>query len=154
MRQEKLRWEKVTTTTQIPELIVCPDHTQIFMFSAATWNRHHIHYNKDAAVSEGLPDIVVQRALIGNFLARLITGWIGDSAELRKLTWKVTRSAMPGKNIVCRGKIKEIIDSEDGKYLICELAATDQNNELIASGDATVVFSVNHTTIECTAPDS
>lgn len=145
MGQDKLRWENVSAITQIPELIVCPDHTQVFMFSAATWNRHHIHYSKDAAISEGLPDIVVQRALIGNFLARLITDWIGDSAYLSKLAWKVTRSALPGKDIVCRGKIKERIDSEDEKYLICEVTASNESDELIASGEATLVFTVNHT---------
>ncbi len=145
MGQDKLCWEDASVTTQIPELTVCPDHTQVFMFSAVTWNRHHIHYSKDAAISEGLPDIIVQRALIGNFLARLITNWIGDSAEVRKLAWKVTRSALPGKDIVCRGKIKERIDSEDEKYLICKVTASNENDELIASGDATVVFTVNHT---------
>jgi len=145
MGQDKLCWENLSVTAQIPELIVCPDRTQIFMFSAVTWNRHHIHYSKDMAISEGLPDIVVQRGLIGNFLARLITNWIGDSAELRKLAWKVTRNALPGKDIVCRGKIKERIESEDEKYLICNVTASDENNELIASGEATVVFIVNHT---------
>ncbi len=145
MGQDNLHWENISATTQIPELIVCPDHTQVFMFSAVTWNRHHIHYSKDAAISEGLPDIIVQRGLIGNFLTRLITNWVGDSAELCKLTWKVTRSALPGKDIVCRGKIKERIDSEDEKYLICEVTASNENDEIIASGDATVVFTINHT---------
>jgi hydroxyacyl-ACP dehydratase HTD2-like protein with hotdog domain len=145
MGQDKLCWENIPVTTRIPELTVCPNHTQVFMFSAVTWNRHQIHYSKDAAINEGLPDIVVQRALIGNFLARLITNWIGDSAELRKLAWKVTRSAVPGKDIVCRGKIRERIDSEDEKYLICEVTASDQNGERIASGDAKVVFAVDRT---------
>jgi hydroxyacyl-ACP dehydratase HTD2-like protein with hotdog domain len=144
MEEDKLCWENVSVETQIPELIVCPDRTQIFMFSAITWNRHLIHYSKDAAISEGLPDIVVQRALIGNFLARLITDWVGDSAELRRLAWKVTRSALPGRNIVCRGKIRERIDSGGDKCLICEVTAYNENDELIASGDATVVFTVNH----------
>jgi hydroxyacyl-ACP dehydratase HTD2-like protein with hotdog domain len=145
MGQDKLCWQDVSVTTQIPELTVCPDHTQIFMFSAATWNRHHIHHSKDAAISEGLPDTVVQRGLIGNFLARLITGWVGDSAELCKLAWKVTGSAFPGADIACRGKVEQKIDSEDEKYLICEVTASNENDELIASGDATVVFTVNHT---------
>ena len=144
MEQDKLCWENVSVETQIPELIVCPDRTQVFMFSAITWNRHLIHYSKDAAISEGLPDIVVQRALIGNFLARLITDWVGDSAELRRLAWKVTRSALPGRDIVCRGKIKERMDSDGDKCLICEVTAYNENDELIASGDATVVFTVNH----------
>ena len=145
MGQDKLCWENISVTTQIPELIVCPDHTQVFMFSAVTWNRHHIHYSKDAAISEGLPDIVVQRSLIGNFFARLMTDWIGDGTELRKLEWKVTRSALPGKDIVCRGKIKERIDSEGEKYVVCEVTASNENDELIASGDATVVFIANPT---------
>jgi hydroxyacyl-ACP dehydratase HTD2-like protein with hotdog domain len=144
MEENKLCWENVSATTQIPELIVRPDRTQIFMFSAITWNRHLIHYSKDAAISEGLPDIVVQRALIGNFLARLITNWVGDSGELRRLAWRVTHSALPGRDIVCRGKIKEKIDSDGDKCLICEVTAYNENDELIASGDATVVFTVNH----------
>jgi hydroxyacyl-ACP dehydratase HTD2-like protein with hotdog domain len=144
MEQDKLFWENVSVATQIPELIVCPDRTQVFMFSAITWNRHLIHYSKDAAISEGLSDIVVQRGLIGNFLARLITNWVGDSAELRRLAWTVTRSALPGRNIVCRGKIKKRIDSEGDKCLICEVTAYNEDDELIASGDATVVFTVNH----------
>lgn len=143
MKQDNLCWEKISATTQIPELVVHPDHAQIFMFSAITWNRHHIHYNKDAAVGEGLPDIVVQRGLIGNFLAQLITNWIGDRAELRKLMWKVTRSALPGKDIICQGKIREKIDSENEKSLICEVTAYNENNESIASGEAKVVFTVN-----------
>jgi hydroxyacyl-ACP dehydratase HTD2-like protein with hotdog domain len=145
MGRDNLCWEKISATTQIPELAVCPDYVQVFMFSANTWNRHYIHYNKDAAIREGLPDIVVQRGLIGNFLARLITNWIGDSAELRKLAWKVTRSALPGREIVCRGKIKEKIESEEEKYLICEVTVLNENDELISSGEAKVVFTINHT---------
>jgi hypothetical protein len=143
MGQDKPYRDNLFVTAHIPELIVCPDRTQIFMFSAVTWNRHHIHYSKDAAISEGLPDIVVQRALIGNFLAQLITNWIGDSGELRKLAWKVTRSALPGGKIVCRGKINKKIDSEDERYLICEVTAYNESDELIAFGDATVVFNLN-----------
>ena len=144
MGQDKLTWARVSVNTHLPELTVCPDHTQVFMFSAVTWNRHHIHYSKDAAVSEGLPDVVAQRALIGNFLARLITDWVGDAAELRKLAWKVTRSALPGKNIVCRGMVKDRIDSDVEKCIICEVTASNEDDEPIASGDAMVAFKVNH----------
>ena len=144
MAKNGLHWEDISTATQIPELTVCPDRTQVFMFSAVTWNRHHIHYSKDAAVREGLPDVVVQRALIGNFLARLITDWVGDSAELRKLAWKVVRSALPGRDIVCRGRITDRIESEEEKSFTCEVTASNDNDELIASGEAKVVFAVNY----------
>lgn len=143
MGRDKLNWQDISVDEQIPELTVRPDHTQIFMFSAATWNRHHIHYSKDAAISEGLADVVVQRALIGNFLARLMTDWVGDGAELRKLSWKVARSALPGKDIICRGRIKDKTDSDGEKRIVCEVTASNESDELIASGDATVAFRVN-----------
>jgi len=127
-------------TTPIPELIVRPDPMQVFMFSAVTWNRHHIHYSKDAALREGLPDVVVQRGLLGNFLSRLITNWVGDGAELRRLAWKVTRSAVPGENIICRGRIMERTEAPDQKYVVCKVTASNTNEELIASGDAFVIF--------------
>jgi len=119
---------------------------QLFMFSAITWNRHRIHYDRDAAMGEGLPDIVVQRALIGNFLARLITDWVGDSAELRTLEWKVARSALPDKEIVCRARIKERVESEAEKYLVCEVTVTDEDEQVVASGQARVIFSADHAT--------
>jgi len=144
MKHEKLIWENISVTTSIPELVVCPDHKQVFMFSAITWNRHHIHYSKDAAILEGLPDVVVQRGLIGNFLARLLTDWVGTSGELRKLEWKVIRSALPGKDIVCKAKIMEKFDSEEEKHLICEVTASNEKAEPIASGEAMVVFTNNH----------
>ncbi len=128
--------------TPIPELIVRPDRTQIFMFSAVTWNRHHIHYSKDAAIREGLPNVVVQRALIGNFLARLITNWAGENAALRKLAWKVTRSALPGEEIVCRGRVTETVDADDGRHVFCEVTASAEDDALIASGEVELIFSV------------
>jgi len=136
-------WENIPVATEIPELTVRPDLRQVFMFSAITWNRHHIHYSKDAAIREGLPDVVVQRGLIGNFLARMITNWMGTRAELRKLTWKVTRSAPAGKDIVCRGKVSEKAETADERHLICEVTASSETEGLIASGEATVSFARN-----------
>lgn len=146
LANNRLRWDRIDTSTQIPALRVCPSRMQLFMFSAITWNRHRIHYDRDAAMGEGLPDIVVQRALIGNFLARLITDWVGDSAELRTLEWKVTRSALPDKEIVCRAGIKKRVESEAEKYLVCEVTATDEDEQVVASGQARVVFSADHAT--------
>ncbi len=124
----------------LPELAVTPDHTQLFMFSAVTWNRHHIHYSKDAAVAEGLPDVVVQRALLGNFLARLLTGWLGEAGELRELSWKVLSSATPGRTLRCQGDVigREADPAAPG--LRCEVRIIDEHGTLIAAGKAKLVL--------------
>jgi hydroxyacyl-ACP dehydratase HTD2-like protein with hotdog domain len=114
--------------TALPELVVVPDHQQIFSFSAVTWNRHHVHYSKDAAVAEGLPDVVVQRALLGDFLARAV----GEQGELRELSWKVRSSATPGMRLRCQG---EITAAEDGSAE-CELRIVGDDDRVVAEGRA------------------
>ena len=89
----------------LPELVVEPSAMQVFMFSAVTWNRHHIHYDRDAAVREGHAGVVVQRALLGNFFARHAQGWLGTAGSVRRLAWKVAASALPGQRLYCRGAV-------------------------------------------------
>ena len=131
----------MSPASQIPDLSVTPDATQIFMFSAATWNRHHIHYSKDAALAEGHQDIVVQRALIGNFLARLLTDWLGNAGEIRELSWKVVQSALPGQTLRCKGVVIEKNNSGSHQILTCELKVVNSDDQAIATGSARVELS-------------
>jgi hydroxyacyl-ACP dehydratase HTD2-like protein with hotdog domain len=124
----------------LPELTVTPTHTQLFMFSAVTWNRHHIHYSKDAAMAEGLPDVVVQRALLGNFLARALTDWLGDAGELRELSWKVLSSATPGRTLRCQGEVTAREVGPATSSLRCDVRIVDDRGTTIATGRAMVVL--------------
>jgi hydroxyacyl-ACP dehydratase HTD2-like protein with hotdog domain len=122
----------------LPELEVVPDHMQIFMFSAVTWNRHHVHYSKDAAVAEGLPDVVVQRALLGDFLARAVGDWAGDEAELRELSWKVRSSAPPNARLRCQGSVTAVDVADGATFADCELRILRDDDALVAAGSARV----------------
>jgi hydroxyacyl-ACP dehydratase HTD2-like protein with hotdog domain len=120
----------------IPELTVVPDHMAIFMFSAITWNRHHVHYSKAAAVAEGLPDVVVQRALLGNYLARAVGDWAGDEADVRELTWKVRSSATPNARLRIQGAVTAVDTTDGATFADCELRIVRDDDELVASGTA------------------
>lgn len=129
-------WSLPHLPAPLPELVLVPTHTQIFMFSAATWNRHHIHYSKDAAIAEGLPDVVVQRALIGNYFARLLTDALGDAGEVRQLSWKVSASAVPGKALHMQGDAVALAGDAAHRELACELRISDADGRAIATGTA------------------
>lgn len=127
-------------TQEIPELQVTPTPGQLFMFSASTWNRHHIHFSKDAALSEGHADIVVQRALLGNFMARQLGNWLGDGGRILRLTWKVQKSATPGNTLRCQGTVIAADEQPDGRrQLRCALKILDHTDAAVASGEATVL---------------
>jgi len=136
METSREDWSACGLPVILPELTVVPTPMQIFMFSAATWNRHHIHYSRDAAVREGLPDVVVQRGLLGNFFARLLSDWLAGEGEIRELSWKVLSSAVPGHPLRCSGSVTEIESSEGGDYLLCDLRMTDETGRTIATSSA------------------
>lgn len=120
----------------LPSLEVTPSTGHIFMFSAVTWNRHHIHYDKDAALAEGHSGVVVQRALLGNYFARLVTQWLADHGALRTLSWRVQKSALPGRPLICRGAVV----SREGDTWKCDLQIVDVEGAVVASGEAQVVL--------------
>jgi hydroxyacyl-ACP dehydratase HTD2-like protein with hotdog domain len=123
----------------IPELRVTPTPGQVFMFSAVTWNRHHIHFSKDAALAEGHADIVVQRALLGNFMARQLGNWLGDRGRIVQLSWKVQKSALPGNTLRCQGRVVGAEPAGGRQQLACSLAILDPADATVATGQATVL---------------
>lgn len=122
----------------IPDLVVVPSRAQLFMFSAATWNRHRIHYDKDAALADGLPDVVVQRALLGDFLARMLTDWLAETGEIHRLSWRVTGSAVPEVALRCTGVIVGTESAEVGSFVRCKLHVRTEAGDDVAAGDAVV----------------
>lgn len=136
----------------LPELVVEPTPAQVFMFSAATWNRHHIHYSRDAAVREGHTDIVLQRALLGNVFARHAGAWLGAAGSIRRLAWRVVSSALPGQALRCDGVISgraadapatsaevatwpDTVADEAGPLLRYEAALRDDAGRVIATAE-------------------
>lgn len=131
-------WKNIQVGDPMPELTVKPDHTQLFMFSAVTWNRHHIHFSKDAALSEGLPDLVVQRGLIGNFMVRQVYQWLDHSGELVSLKWRMLASAVPGDILNCSGIVTQKEQQENSNLFICSLSVKKADGQIISEGEARV----------------
>ncbi len=141
MADKKLFFEDVKVGEEIPPLVKKPTNVQLFMFSAATWNRARIHYDSDyARNNEGLPDILVHRPLQGSFLAQLLTDWMGEEGSLKKFSWSVRISSVPGDTLTCRGKVigKHLKDKE---HLVeCELWIENQRGEKVTFGKATLAL--------------
>ncbi|MBK7862574.1 MAG: acyl dehydratase [Archangiaceae bacterium] len=125
-----------TLPAALPALTFRPTHAQVFMFSAATWNRHHIHYSDEAARAEGHTGVVVQRGLIGNFLARMLTRWLEGRGEIRGLSWKVVKSARPGDELSCRGELTSMVVRDQARLYVCALRVVDSRDLLLAEGTA------------------
>jgi hydroxyacyl-ACP dehydratase HTD2-like protein with hotdog domain len=138
MASVALTWDSVEVGDRIPSLVKRPTPMQLFMFSASTWNRHLIHYNTEFAISDGLENVAVHRALIGGFLAQMLSEWVGDAGSILNVSWSVRGSAAINRPLTLRGEVLEKRE-EDGKRLLsCEIHAENHENETIAPGTALV----------------
>jgi acyl dehydratase len=93
-------FEDVNVGDAIPTLAVTVDETQMFFFSAATYNGHRIHYDKTWATEvEGYPNILVHGPLQAALLARAVTDWAGPDGRLVSYAIQNRASAFPGEEL-------------------------------------------------------
>src|ERR1700721_2346388 len=106
MTDPQVCYEDVEVGEQLPALTVTVDETQLFFFSAATYNGHRIHYDKRWAQSvEGYDDVLVHGPLQAALLARAIGDWIGGRGRLVSFSVQNRAVAYPGEPLSFGGKV-------------------------------------------------
>lgn len=133
-------FEEVDKGMNIPPLEKKPSSIDLFMFSAALWITHRAHFDQDYQRSVGHKDILIQGPLQAGYLIQMITDWLGDSGELRKLSYRHHMSAYSGDMLTSRGRVRNK-RIEGGKgCLELDLWIENENMDKVTSGAATVYF--------------
>ena len=133
-------FEGVAVGTELPALVKVPTTVQLFRYSSVTWNAHRIHYEKEYAIKEGHPDVLVQAHLHGAFLLQMIGDWMGPRGRMVNFGWSNRGRAIPGDTLTCTGRVieKRVVD---GQHLVdLEVVETNQRGEVCAPGHATVAL--------------
>jgi hydroxyacyl-ACP dehydratase HTD2-like protein with hotdog domain len=103
---EQVYYEDVDTGDAIPVLTVTVDETQMFFFSAATYNGHRIHYDKEWARDvEGYDTVLVHGPLQAALLSRALTDWIGGDGRLVAFSVQNRAVAHPGQQLTFGGVV-------------------------------------------------
>ena len=132
--------EDVTVGDTLPPLPVTVDETQMFFFSAATYNGHRIHYDKDwARETEGYDDVLVQGPLQAALLARAVTDWIGPAGRLVTYSAQNRAVAFPGQELVFGGTVTAVRVEGDRTLVDLDLAAR-RGDDVLMPGTATVAL--------------
>jgi len=69
----QLYYEDIVVGSEITPLLKQPTTRQLVMWAGASGDYYAIHYDKDFALSKGLPGVIVHGQLVGCFLGQLIT---------------------------------------------------------------------------------
>jgi hydroxyacyl-ACP dehydratase HTD2-like protein with hotdog domain len=137
----QIYFEDVQEGDEVPTLAITVDQTQMFFFSAATYNGHRIHYDPTWAQGvEGYPNILVHGPLQAALLARALTDWIGADGRLVRYSIQNRASAYPGEELRFIGTVTGKREA-DGQALV-DLAIRGEKGdaEILMPGTATVAL--------------
>ena len=125
---------EVKAGTELEPVVRRASRAQLFLYSAATHNPHRIHYDRDYALTEGHPDVIVHGPLQGAWLSQFVTDWAGPRARMLGLTWQNRRSALPDHDYTFRGVVRSV----DGDVVHLEVWLEDGEGTVLMPGTATV----------------
>ena len=133
------RIETVSPGDLLPERSFKPDNVQLFMYNAALWNAHRIHFDHPYATEvEGYPGLVIAGPLLGDWLNQCVVDWVGDDGVLASIEYSNRRASYIGETLRSGGKVLKI-DIEKREVEL-ELAIWNEANEVIAPGLAIARF--------------
>jgi len=135
--REQVWFEDVATDDEITPLRVTVDETQMFFFSAATYNGHRIHYDKDwARDTEGYDNILVHGPLQAALLSRALTDWIGGAGRLVAFSVQNRAIAYPGQELTFGGVVT---GKQEGGLIDLDIYCK-VGDEVLMPGTATVAL--------------
>ena len=132
-----LRFAELRVGHELPTRAHTATSVSLFVYNAAVWNPHRIHYDEAYTTQvEKHPGIVIDGPLQGDWLSQCVLAWLGDAGELMRFAYSNRRAAYLGETLVTGGKITGLDASARSAEL--ELHVTNERGEVTTPGSATV----------------
>lgn len=121
----------------LPNRDFTPTNVSLFMYNAAVWNPHRIHYDERYTTEvEKHPGIVIDGPLQGDWLSQCVLNWMGDNGRMVGFDYSNRRAAYLGETLTTGGIITEL--DADNHRVTVELFVKNEAGEVTSPGHATV----------------
>jgi acyl dehydratase len=125
----------VAAGDDIGELREPIDRLDLIRYAGASGDFNVIHWSDEAATAVGLPGVIAHGMYSMGVAARLVAGWAGDPAALRRLRVRFSAMIRPGQTLVVRGQVAEL---NGGRAELRFSGADEQGDKVLSKGEATV----------------
>lgn len=103
------RLSELRTGDALPERRHTPTNVTLFLYNAAIWNAHRIHYDEVYTKEvERHPAVVVDGPLQGDWLTQAVLNWLGEDGVLVELEYSNRRTGYLGETLVSGGRIEAV----------------------------------------------
>ncbi len=137
---KQLYYQDINVGDEIAPLVKEPTTRQLVMWAGASGDYNPIHYDQDFAQRAGLSGVIVPGQLVCAFLGQLMTDWMGEGGNLRKLSCSYKGMNYPGETITSRAQVTNKYVEDERHCVECSLWAENPKGEKTASGKAIVIL--------------
>lgn len=135
------RIESIKPGDLLPERQFKPDNVQLFLYNAALWNAHRIHFDHPYATEvEGYPGLVIAGPLLGDWLTQSVIEWFGDDGKLESIEYSNRKASYIGEVLRSGGKV--VSADQDTGTVELDMYIKNEADEVITPGTAIVRFPV------------
>jgi acyl dehydratase len=137
---KQLYFEDLEVGSELPPLEKDPTTQQLVRYAGASGDFYQIHYDKDFALGNGLPGVILHGALKNAFLGQLMTDFAGEQGILRKLSVQYRGMDQPGTKVSARGKVKKKYVEDGNHFVECDIWLENAKGEITTPGSALVIL--------------
>lgn len=124
---------------ELPSRVHTPTNVSLFLYNAAVWNAHRIHYDEQYTTDvEGHAGVVVDGPLQGDWISQVVLNWLGDDGTLVRFGYSNRRASHLGDTLISGGSITAI-DAATGRVEL-DLFVSDDAGDVLTPGTATVAL--------------
>lgn len=132
---------ELSVGTELPSRHYTATNVSLFLYNAAVWNPHRIHYDESYATDvEGHAGVVIDGPLQGDWISQIALNWLGDAGHLKRFSYSNRMAAHLGDTVTSGGRVTAI-DPVTGDVEL-ELFITNEAGDVITPGSATVSLPV------------
>ncbi len=135
---EQVYYEDIAVGSEVPAVVKYPTTMQLVKYAGASGDYYQIHYDKDFALSNGLPGVIVHGWLTLSFLGQMLTDWLGEGGRLLKLNGSYRGMNLVHEEIFCYGKVTKKYVEGDRNCARVEIWAENPRGEKTVTGAAVV----------------
>jgi len=148
---KQLYYENVEVGSEVTALPKVATTRMLVQWAGASGDFNPLHYEADFAKAQAVESPIVHGALKRAWLGQLMTNWIGDQGELKKLSCQYRAMDWPrkmktmtephgGETWWCKGKVTKKYVENDKHFVECEIWVENGKAEKTTQGSALVIL--------------
>jgi acyl dehydratase len=124
---------RVQVGDTLPEVADTIERLDLIRYAGASGDFNPIHWSDEIARAVGLPGVIAHGMYSMAVAARMVSGWAGDPAAIKRLKVRFSAMIEPGQTLTAKGEVAGV---DDGRVLVRFHAEDEKGEKVLSKGEA------------------